>query len=163
MFWVILSSVFLGVSLSDFFAKNITGPLGMNDTYFICPKKIDRFASSYGPKNKIHESHSKSCFSPKIRIQSGGGGLVSTASDYVKFCMMLLGKGEVDGVRILKEESVREMTTNQLPKGVLHMVYLALDWVFRFRYTIGETTDILENMDGMVRPAHTFGFHQMMI
>ena len=108
-----------GMSLAEFFAKNITGPLGMNDTSFYVPKeKIDRFASSYGRKNKLYESYAKSYFLTKDRIQSGGGGLVSTASDYMKFCMMLLGKGEVDGVRILQEKSVREMTKNQLPKGV---------------------------------------------
>ena len=91
----------------------------MNDTSFhVSKENIERFASSYGPKNKIHESYSKSYFLIKDRIQSGGGGLVSTASDYMKFCMMMLGKGELDGVRILKEESVREMTKNQLPKGV---------------------------------------------
>lgn len=108
-----------GMSLGGFFAKHITGPLGMNDTSFhVSKENIDRFASSYGPKNKIHESYSESYFLIKDRIQSGGGGLVSTASDYMKFCMMMLGKGELDGVRILKEESVREMTKNQLPKGV---------------------------------------------
>ena len=108
-----------GMSLEEFFAQNITKPLGMNDTSFYVPKdKIDRFASSYGHKNKIHESYKESDFLLKDRIQSGGGGLVSTASDYMKFCMMLLGKGELDGVRILSEKNVLAMTKNKLPKGV---------------------------------------------
>lgn len=108
-----------GMSLEEFFTENITKPLGMNDTsFYVRKEKINRFASSYGPRNKIHESYTKSYFLIKDRIQSGGGGLVSTASDYMRFCMMLLGKGQVDGVRILREESVLEMTKNHLPEGV---------------------------------------------
>ena len=108
-----------GMSLSDFFARYITEPLGMSDTSFYVPKeKIDRFSSSYGHKNKIYESYRESDFVRKERIQSGGGGLVSTASDYMKFCRMLLGKGELNGVRILSEKNVRSMTKNRLPEGV---------------------------------------------
>ena len=108
-----------GMSLSAFFEQKIIGPLGMNDTSFSVPiEKIDRFSSSYGSKNKIHESYSKSHFLSENRIQSGGGGLVSTASDYMKFCRMLLGKGKLGEVRILSEQSVLEMTKNQLPKSV---------------------------------------------
>lgn len=108
-----------GMSLADFFAQYITKPLEMNDTDFYVPgEKIDRFSSSYGRKNKIHESYNKSHYLVKDRIQSGGGGLVSTASDYMKFCMMMLGKGELAGVRVLSEQSVLEITRNQLPKGV---------------------------------------------
>jgi hypothetical protein len=49
---------------------------------------------------------------------SGGGGLVSTAADYLRFCQMLLNGGELDGVRILSPATVRRMTTNALPPGI---------------------------------------------
>ena len=49
---------------------------------------------------------------------SGGGGLVSTVPDYLRFCQMLLNGGELDGVRILKPATVRRMTTNALPLGI---------------------------------------------
>jgi hypothetical protein len=49
---------------------------------------------------------------------SGGGGLVSTAADYLRFCQMLLNGGELDGARILSPATVRRMTTNALPDGI---------------------------------------------
>ena len=49
---------------------------------------------------------------------SGGGGLVSTAADYLRFGQMLLNGGELDGVRILSPATVRRMTTNSLPSGI---------------------------------------------
>ena len=52
-------------------------------------------------------------------MNSGGGGLVSTAQDYLKFCQMLLNQGEYEGKRLLKKETVMAMTKNQLPDGVL--------------------------------------------
>src|SRR5262249_35800946 len=52
------------------------------------------------------------------RLFAGGGGLVSTAADYLRFCQMLLNGGELDGGRILKPATVRQMTTDALPPGV---------------------------------------------
>src|SRR5215467_9857900 len=52
------------------------------------------------------------------RFLSGGGGLVSTAPDYLRFCQMLLNGGELDGVRVLTPQAVKEMTTNALPADV---------------------------------------------
>jgi hypothetical protein len=52
------------------------------------------------------------------RLFSGGGGLVSTAADYLRFCQMMLNGGELDGVRILTPEAVRLMTTNSLPPDI---------------------------------------------
>ena len=49
---------------------------------------------------------------------SGGGGLVSTARDYMRFCQMLLNKGKLDDVRILEPETVEMMSRDQLPSGV---------------------------------------------
>ena len=52
------------------------------------------------------------------KFLSGGGGLTSTARDYMRFCQMLLNKGHLDGVRILEAETVEEMTRDHLPQGV---------------------------------------------
>lgn len=123
-----------GMSLGEFFHKHIIEPLDMNDTSFYVPKeKLQRFSSSYKKKNKIHERYTKSYFLQKDRIESGGGGLVSTASDYMRFCQMLLGKGEWEGVRIISEESIREMTTNQLPKDVFAYGYFGFGLGFQIQ------------------------------
>jgi len=108
-----------GMSLGEFFAQNITKPLSMNDTSFsVSSDRIDRFSSVYGPKQKPKEYYKKSHYLQSNRIQSGGGGLVSTAQDYMRFCEMLVHGGELDGVRLLTQKSVAEMTKNQLPEGV---------------------------------------------
>jgi hypothetical protein len=52
------------------------------------------------------------------KLFSGGGGLVSTAPDYLRFCQMLLNGGELDGVRVLSSQAVKQMTTNALPPGI---------------------------------------------
>ncbi len=108
-----------GMSLGEFFAQNITKPLSMNDTSFsVSSDRVDRFSSVYGPKQKPKENYKKSHYLQSNRIQSGGGGLVSTAQDYMRFCEMLIHGGELDGVRLLTQKSVAEMTNNQLPEGV---------------------------------------------
>jgi len=81
--------------------------------------KIDRFATNYGPNPqgglKPIDIPKKSRYTRMPTFFSGGGGLVSTASDYMRFCLMLLNKGEFGGRRLLKTETVEMMTKNQLP------------------------------------------------
>jgi CubicO group peptidase (beta-lactamase class C family) len=109
-----------GESLGEFLAKRIFEPLNMVDTAFhISEAKLPRFSSSYGPKLKLYERYNESYLQEQNRIQSGGGGLVSTAQDYLNFCQMLLNGGEFQGKRLLKKSTVEEMTKNQLPDGVL--------------------------------------------
>jgi CubicO group peptidase (beta-lactamase class C family) len=108
------------MSLGDFFKTNIFRPLGMKDTDFMLPEsKINRFCSSYKPNLQLKDNYLKSFFVGKnaYRRESGGGGLLSTASDYMKFCSMLKNKGIYNGNMILKETSVIEMTKNQLKEG----------------------------------------------
>jgi len=108
-----------GQPLDVFFTENIFDPLDMTDTAFVLPvKKTHRFASSYGSNLKLVDRYKGSKFSQPKRIKSGGGGLTSTAQDYLRFCQMLLNEGELNGKRILSADTVREMTGNQLPKGV---------------------------------------------
>lgn len=110
-----------GKPLDAFLAERVFGPLGMGDTAFYVPaEKLDRFATNYGPKAggglQVVDSPKTSPFRSKPKLLSGGGGLVSTAPDYMRFCRMLLDRGELDGVRLLRAETVAMMTSNQLPR-----------------------------------------------
>jgi CubicO group peptidase (beta-lactamase class C family)/predicted outer membrane protein len=108
-----------GRTLEEFFRERIFEPLGMEDTGFhVPPAKLDRFTAAYGPGPgglRLIESHVDGQHTRPAEWFSGGGGLVSTASDYLRFCMMLLNEGELDGVRLLRPETVRLMRTNHLP------------------------------------------------
>lgn len=112
-----------GQPLDKFFRTRIFKPLKMKDTAFHVPaSKVDRFAACYGPKLsgglRIVDEPAKSQYLKKPTLFSGGGGLVSTARDYMRFCRMLLNKGQLDGERLLRPETVEMMTTNQLPDSV---------------------------------------------
>jgi CubicO group peptidase (beta-lactamase class C family) len=112
-----------GQSLDKFFNQRIFKPLKMKDTAFYVPaNKVERFAACYGPKLtgglRIVDDPAKSRYLKKRSLLSGGGGLVSTAQDYLRFCQMMLNKGELDGKRLLRPETVEMMTTNQLPDSV---------------------------------------------
>lgn len=102
-----------------YLAEHIFEPLKMVDTSFMVPReKMDRFAQMYAEKDgqlKPANAWSSMRFvTPGNRYFSGGGGLCSTTKDYLRFCQALLNGGELEGVRILKTESIKEMTTNQL-------------------------------------------------
>lgn len=112
-----------GQSLEAFFKERIFKPLRMKDTAFHVPRgKADRFAVCYGPKAdgglNVVDDPLKSRYLKKPSLLSGGGGLVSTARDYMRFCQMLLNKGQLDGARLLRSETVEMMTSNHLPDGV---------------------------------------------
>ena len=112
-----------GKSLDDFFRERIFAPLDMLDTGFYVPKeKMSRFAANYSSDGKgnlkIIDAPTTSPYLIKPALYGGGGGLVSTARDYMRFLVMISSGGELDGVRILKPETIRTMTTNQLSKDV---------------------------------------------
>ncbi len=109
-----------GRPLDTFFQEQIFGPLAMNDTgFFVPPANVSRFAANYRPAVlgglALLDDPKTSEFLAKPKLLSGGGGLVSTAPDYLRFCQMLLNQGELDGKRLLKASTVYQMTTNQLP------------------------------------------------
>ena len=120
-----------GQSFDVFLADQIFQPLGMHDTGFYVPEeKIDRFAGMYGPKpsgglQAIDAPEggtgnvSKTSFKQKPKFLSAGGGLVSTAADFARFCLMLAGKGTLAGKRLMKVESVELMTRNHLPEHLI--------------------------------------------
>ena len=110
-----------GQSYADFVREKILQPLAMTDTDFLVPEeKRDRFAACYTVKDgrlELFDDPRKSNFLAPPKLQSGGGGLVGTASDYLRFCRMLLGKGSLDGVQLLSPKTVALMTANHLPGG----------------------------------------------
>jgi len=114
-----LIEVLSGKSLDEYFAERIFRPLGMSDTGFYVPaEKLDRMTVNYGKKDgqlSPVDGGKDSQFATKPALLSGGGGLVSTADDYLRFAQMMLNRGELDGVRILKPETVDLMSSNHLP------------------------------------------------
>lgn len=112
-----------GKPLDQFFQERIFAPLEMNDTGFFVPAdKVDRLAANYASDGKgnltLREAPSKSEYLKNRKLLSGGGGLVSTTRDYMRFLVMISRGGELDGQRILKESTVKLMTTNQLSKDL---------------------------------------------
>jgi CubicO group peptidase (beta-lactamase class C family) len=115
----------LGQSLKD----RIFTPLGMADTDFWCPpEKRNRMAKLYrapadgGALVDVSLSHGDA----PPAFEAGGGGLISTAYDFMKFARLLLGQGEVDGVRLLKPESVDAMAANRLTEAQRAIPFLNL-------------------------------------
>jgi CubicO group peptidase (beta-lactamase class C family) len=110
--------------LAEFFDEKILRPLGMEDTAFsVLPDKVDRFATMYGLTAKgaleVLETPAASNYTKTVRRFSGGGGLVSTAADYVRFAQLVLNRGELDGVRLLGRKTMEWMTINHLPLALL--------------------------------------------
>jgi CubicO group peptidase (beta-lactamase class C family) len=111
-----------GMGFDQFLKTRIFGPLGMNDTDFHVHRGNQaRFAANYqkadgGGMTLIDEPRDSRYMQPR-KLCSGGGGLVSTAGDYLRFCKMLARKGELDGVRILGRKTVEFMRINHLQTG----------------------------------------------
>ncbi len=108
-----------GMPFDRFMRERVTGPLGMVDTEFHVPAaKLPRLAANYarGPDGALMliDDPQKSLFANPDRIKGGGGGLVSTAVDYLHFCQMMLNKGELAGTRLLGRKTVELMTANHL-------------------------------------------------
>jgi CubicO group peptidase (beta-lactamase class C family) len=111
-----------GMSFGDFLRTRLFEPLGMTDTAFWCPpEKLDRFTTCYQPKPggglKVQDDGQKSTYATPPSLESGGGGLVSTAHDYMRFCRMMLGNGTLDGVQILSPKTVALFSLNHLPEN----------------------------------------------
>jgi CubicO group peptidase (beta-lactamase class C family) len=121
-----LVEVVSGQPFEKFLAEKVIKPLGMVDTDFHVPKdKHERFAANYqvGPDGKLQviDDPTKSRYLAQRSVNSGGGGLVSTASDYLRFAKFMLNKGELDGVRLLGRKTVELMTSNHLPGDMADM------------------------------------------
>jgi CubicO group peptidase (beta-lactamase class C family) len=111
-----------GLPLDQFFIERIFEPLQMVDTGFtVRADQVDRLAACYAaiPGSPLFEvdSPATSSYLTPASFLSGGGGLVSTAADYLRFALMLLNGGELDGRRVLGRKTVEYMTANHLPTG----------------------------------------------
>jgi CubicO group peptidase (beta-lactamase class C family) len=122
-----------GMPFEQFLKERIFDPLGMTDTDFFVPaEKAHRFAACYnadpGGLMSFHAAEKKggltlqddpttSSFLTKPSFISGGGGLCSTAADYLTFCRALLNGGELGSVRLIGPKTLALMTTNHLPGG----------------------------------------------
>ena len=111
-----------GQRYDEYLQEHIFDPLGMVDTGFhVPPEKIGRFAANYerGPDRKLRllDDPASSNYAQPQTFYSGGGGLVSTAQDYHRFCQMLLNEGKLDGVRLLGPKTIELMSMNHLPDG----------------------------------------------
>jgi CubicO group peptidase (beta-lactamase class C family) len=113
-----LIEIWSGTTLDAYFQLAVFEPLGMIDTGFYVPAdKADRFVSCHGMEEGtmiVVDKAEKSPYLAKPQFLSGGGGLVSTMEDYARFCQALVNLGQLDGVRVLDESTVRLMFTNQL-------------------------------------------------
>ena len=138
-----LVEIWSGQTLEEYFQEKILVRLGMVDTAFhVAPEKVDRFCAMYTPTtpqsmkiavggseedsgNKALQGKSfkridgtdGSHFTEPAVTYSGGGGLVSTVADYIRFTRMMANYGELDGVRLLGRKTVEYMTINHLPNG----------------------------------------------
>jgi len=110
--------------LDEYFQSFIFDPLEMSDTGFYVPKeKANRLVDNFGPKEggglQAIDFGATSPYLNKSAFLSGGGGLVSTADDYMRFCHMLCNQGQRKGISVLLKESIQQMTRNQIPVDAL--------------------------------------------
>lgn len=116
-----LVQVISGQRFDEYLRDHIFEPLGMIDTGFqVRPEQAKRFAANYSADPNGMKLLDDPQASPYLKEQtffSGGGGLVSTAGDYLRFCRMLLGEGRFDGERIVGRKTLELMTSNHLPGG----------------------------------------------
>lgn len=109
-----------GKRFGDYLQENLFAPMGMKDTaFYVTPDKAARLSGVYQwdrDTGKLASGNrfGRDNFTNPARLESGGGGLVSTIEDYARFCQMMLNKGELNGARILKPETVALMTQNHI-------------------------------------------------
>jgi|TARA_Y100000310_G_scaffold341900_1_gene442782 CubicO group peptidase (beta-lactamase class C family) len=128
-----LVEVLSGMSFDEYLEEKIFTPLGMSDTAFhVPPAKASRLSRYYMSRDGQLSSEANGEYLQKPALFSGGGGLVSTAEDYMRFAQMHLNGGEIDGVRILSDGAVHLMRSRQVPEDI-------------------------GGLDGFVDPGNTFG------
>jgi CubicO group peptidase (beta-lactamase class C family) len=125
-----LVEVFSGEKFTDYVREHIFEPLGMHDAAWAQPRdRLSRFAASYladaqGKLTRIPDEKAQALSFAGHRMTMGGAGIVTSIDDYMRFARMLLGRGTLDGVRILKPSTVRLMTTDQLDPRITERLFL---------------------------------------
>ncbi len=143
-----LVEVLSGQAFDDFLDERLFGPLGMNDTDFYVPaEKAERFAQiyTYDEEGNLAPSEmfgAANDYMVDPVFKSGGGGLVGSTMDYLKFTQMMLNGGELNGVRILSPLTVDLMHRNQLPRGMPDNILGAPGTVFGLDFAV--VTDPVE-------------------
>ncbi len=102
-----------GERLSEYFQSQIFEPLGMESSAYWLPEERDSELPPVHGRMRDGSLEPEGSAVPRAEYESGGGGLHSTAADYQRFLRMLLGRGELDGVRVLNAATVEAMATNQ--------------------------------------------------
>jgi CubicO group peptidase (beta-lactamase class C family) len=119
-----------GQPFDAYLQEHIFDPLGMTQTRYVVPESDrDRFAALYqrgdgDALNRVPDEQGKAFNTQDWPLTPGGFGLTSTVDDYMRFAQMLVHEGELDGVRILRPETVALMATNQLPDTVTERSWL---------------------------------------
>jgi CubicO group peptidase (beta-lactamase class C family) len=125
-----LAEVLAGKPYEEVVQERVLGPLGLSDTrYFVPSAEKSRLAAVYSPADGTEMTRVPDStvygFSAEKPIQiNGGHGLISSIDDYMRFARMLQNEGELDGVRILKPETVALMTQNQLTDDIVQRDFL---------------------------------------
>ncbi len=115
-----LVEVLAGQPFDRYLQTNLFDPLSLTDTGFSVPaESADRFAAGYRyrthrPPELMDDPATSSYLRPRSYL-SGAGGLVATTGDYLRFCLMLLGGGELEGHRVIGRKTLELMTANHLP------------------------------------------------
>lgn len=134
-----------GKSLQDVLTERVLQPLGMSDTgFYVSPDKRARTATMYRlDADGLQHDAMGPIPVKEPRFCQGGASLVSTADDYLRFARMLLGGGSVDGVRVISEDSVRLMRTDQLTEDQKRHPFLGMPfWIGRgFGLNLSVVTD----------------------
>jgi len=117
-----LVEILSGERFDQYLQAHVFEPLGMVDTGFSVPDgMLDRFAACYryrpGQAPELMDDPEQSSYRRQRSYLSGAGGLVSTTADYLRFCQMLVGRGELDGRRVIGRKTLELMTCNHLPGG----------------------------------------------
>lgn len=132
-----LIEVLSGQKLDSYLSETIFIPLKMSDTGFSVPEdQVRRYTAVYTPDSlnqiKVLEPIQESRFIKPAVFLMGGGGLQSTMMDYARFCQMILNNGQLDGIRILTEETMSMIKSDQMPDGL--EAWPGAGWAIGFKY-----------------------------
>lgn len=152
-----LVELFSGLSLDEYLKTKIFAPLGMVDTHFQLPlEKLKDFTVGYGWSDTdelfISEVPKESRYVREVTQFNGGGGLLSTTKDYLRFCQMLLDAGQYNGQRIIQKASLELMWEDHLVEVRKHQERLRLppgEASFGLGFAIkGDSPDHLQSVYG---------------